>query len=306
MYTVLPPSLRIGVVRGGPSPDYETSLQSGAHVLDHLSVTHRPLDIFISRDGLWHINGMEKSPERILKHVDVVFNAIHGDFGEDGKIQELLHFSGVPYTGSDRLASSLAYNKVMTKDHAFSSGIRVPIHVVIRQVDNIRREAKKIYESLHHTLVIKPIAGVSSRGIYIVESFKELVEVLEHVLSSYPSVMVEEYISGHPVSCVVLDDFRGQTPYAFPPHYIHHPRSILREEVDEVENIAKHIHTTLQLSHFSQSDFIVSPRRGVYFLEVNTIPRMTPHSVLSESLKSVGSNIKDFVHHSLLLALNHR
>src|SRR4051812_28058000 len=109
--TTLPSSLRIGVLRGGPSPEYDASLKTGGHVLKYLNETHKPLDIFISKDGTWHVQGIERKPERILKQVDVVWNALHGLYGEDGGVQEILNHHGVPYTGSDRMASAVAMNK---------------------------------------------------------------------------------------------------------------------------------------------------------------------------------------------------
>ena len=78
--------IRVGVLRGGPSSEYDISLKTGGHVLRHLKEdTYIPQDIFISRDGVWHARGFESTPERILKNVDVVFNALHGEYGEDGR-----------------------------------------------------------------------------------------------------------------------------------------------------------------------------------------------------------------------------
>ena len=107
--------MRIGVLRGGPSSEYEVSLKTGANVLKALSETHRPLDIFISKDGKWHREGVERTPDHALLGVDVVFNALHGEYGEDGKVQQILQQLGIPYTGSDSIASALAMNKVLSK-----------------------------------------------------------------------------------------------------------------------------------------------------------------------------------------------
>ncbi len=79
-------TLRIGVLRGGPSTGYDESLETGNFVLQNLVDTHKPIDIFISNDGAWHMQGIQKNPEHILKHLDVVFNGLHGTFGEDGKV----------------------------------------------------------------------------------------------------------------------------------------------------------------------------------------------------------------------------
>ena len=113
MQIILPSSFRIAVIRGGPSSEYETSLASGGYVLKRLSETHKPLDIFISRDGQWHINGIERSPDRILNHVDVVWNALHG--ATDGTVQDILDRHNILYTGSNRLSSAIAMNTALTK-----------------------------------------------------------------------------------------------------------------------------------------------------------------------------------------------
>lgn len=295
----LPSSLRIGVLRGGPSLQYETSLQTGQDVLKHLSVTHEPLDIFISRDGLWHMRGVEKSPERILQHVDVVWNALHGAYGEDGTVQGILDEHGTKYTGSNKLSSALSMNKHLTKERARGMGIKTPLSVVIRKEEPLEERMREIFGMLPYPLIVKPTHGVFSDHVYTVSTPAELMVAIEAVLSQYPSVLVEEKIVGKPVSCATLDMFRGEEIYAFPPQ----GAPLSSEEVSGIEKIAKDIHSGLDLSHYALSDFIVSPKRGVYFLEVNTLPDISEKSLFRKSLESVGSSMKEFLHHTIGLAL---
>ena len=295
---VLQNSLRIGVLRGGPSPEYDTSLQSGANVLRHLSETHRPIDIFISRDGKWHMQGVERSPERILRNVDVIFNALHGAYGEDGGVQEVLNLHGVPYTGSDRYSSAIAMNKWITKERAKAAGIKTPISVLVRGTDPLSEKAQEIFNSIPHPLIVKPACSSGSFGLYKVNTFKELVSVLQTILKDHDSAIVEEFISGKDVSCLITDNFRGQDVYSFPVN-----QDLGRKEKEAVENISKKIHIDLGLSHYSQSDFIVSPRRGVYFLEVNTLPKFNEKSVIPKTLEAVGVSMKEFLHHLIGLAI---
>lgn len=291
-------SLRIGVVRGGPSSEYDLSLQTGKEVLKHLSETHSPIDIFISRDGKWHIQGIERSPERILKTVDVVFNATHGTFGEDGTIQDILSHHGVPFTGSDKYTSAISMNKWLTKDIAIKAGIKTPIHIVVREDDSIEERSNEIFNSIPHPLIIKPARSGSYLGIYVAENFSELVNALDSVLSNHGPAIVEEFINGREVSCLVLDDFRGQDVYAFPPTI-----KLTRDETELVENISKQVHQLMGLRHYSKSDFIVSPKRGVYFLEVNTSPKFTEKSPILKTISGVGVSMKDFLHHVIGLAV---
>ncbi len=322
----LPKSLRIGVIRGGPSPEYSVSLKTGQNVLEALSVTHKPIDIFISQDGVWHIQGLEKSPERILKNIDVVFNALHGAWGEDGGVQEILDHHKVPYTGSNRFSSAFSMNKWLVKEKLGNSGIKTPVYAVVRRSDNLSLKTKEIFNSIPHPLMVKPANGGSSQGVYKVNSYSELLSAIENVLVGYDMALVEEFIAGREATIGIINNFRGQNSYALPVIEIIPPAGKLfdfeskyngkskeicpgnfsGEEKMEIEKISKIVHESLGLGHYSRSDFIVSPRRGIYFLEVNTLPGLTKESLFPKALDSVGVSTKDFLHHILGLALNRK
>jgi D-alanine-D-alanine ligase len=316
-------SLRIGVLRGGPSSQYDLSLQSGADILNILSETHSPIDIFISKDGKWYVSGVEKSPERILKNVDVVWNSLHGSYGEDGGVQEVLNRYNVPYTGSDRIPSAFAINKHLTKEKLASVGVKTPIYKIVKQTDNLTLKAKEIWGEIPHPMIVKPTCGGRSLGIVVANSFQELLSAMEEILSEHGSLIVEEYIKGKDATCGVIDNFRNKEIYTLPPVEIVSPNKFLdygakhnnksreiypgnfsTKEKQEIERMAALAHKTLGLRHYSNSDFVVSPRRGVYFLETNTLPHMTKQSLLPKALSSIGVSIKDFVHHVIDLAMH--
>ncbi len=323
----LSPQLRVGVLRGGPSPEYDVSLKTGANILSHLSQMCRPVDILISKNGQWHTDGMERQPGRILKHVDVVWNGLHGAYGEDGGVQEILDHHGMHYTGSDRLASAISMNKWLTKQRAIDAGVKTPVCAYVRRSDSVQEKAQEIFHSIPHPLIVKPATGGSSIGLYFVQSYPEILIALETILSAYESAIVEEYIAGREATCGVLDNFRGQDTYALPvveiipppdkklfdyhAKYSGESREVCPGNFDmstkkEIEAMAKRIHDTLGLSHYSRSDFIVSPRRGVYFLEVNTLPGMTSQSLMPKSLEAVGVTMPQFITHVLGLALEEK
>lgn len=321
----LPTSLKIGVMRGGPSKEYDVSLSSGANVLEVLSETYRPIDIFISKDGAWHMHGLEKTPAQILKNVDVVWNALHGTWGEDGKVQEILNHYGVKFTGSEKYPSAIAMNKWLTKEHLKPLGIKTPTYTLVRQTDNLKERAKEIFNTIPHPLIIKPVGGGSSFGITIAKNYLELYTGLYDILSGESDALVEEYISGREATAGVIDGFREKELYNLPVVEIKHdntffdfdskysgkseeicPGNFSTKEKKEIEELAGLVHKHLGLRHYSRSDFIVSPKRGIYFLEVNTLPGMTKESLVPLALKSVGSSVKDFVHHVLRLAMNNK
>jgi len=100
---------KIGILRGGPSSEYEVSLKTGLAILADLPEQYEAVDIFVSRDGVWHHHGHERKPNEILRHLNAVINAMHGEYGEDGKVQYLLETHGVPFTGSKSFASSIDF-----------------------------------------------------------------------------------------------------------------------------------------------------------------------------------------------------
>lgn len=309
----LPDSLKIGVIRGGISNEYDTSLLSGAHVIELLSDTHRPIDIFISKDGVWHMHGLEKSPEKILKNVDVVWNALHGAYGEDGKLQELLSHHGVKYTGSEKYPSSLAVNRWLTREHLKDFGIKTPTSVLVRQNDNLKQKSGEIFISIPHPLVVKSARRNSAIQTKLVKNYEELYRALYNILSLESDALVEEFIPGRTASGAVINNFREKDLYTLPvveTKYFKNgeredvcPGNFTKKEKEEIEKLSALVHKHLGLRHYSQSNFIVSPKRGIYLLEVNTIPEFTKESRLTTALKSVGVSIKDFLHHIIALTL---
>src|SRR3989344_304015 len=196
--------IRVGVIRGGPSSEYEVSIQSGGAVLKHLPSKYQPLDVLITKDGVWHLSGIPKSPENIFKHVDVIFNAMHGEYGEDGEVQQLLEFHSIPFTGSGSLSSALAMNKFLTKNHVKKEGIKTPFYTIVRKGDNIGEVAIRIYRTFPQPSIIKPTGSGSSVGVTIARSIAELETALEKALSFSSSALVEEFVEGREATCGVL------------------------------------------------------------------------------------------------------
>src|SRR5688500_17488429 len=110
--------IKVAVLRGGPSGAYQDSLRTGSYVLSllrEMPEQYEPFDVFISRDGEWHRAGLVDEPHRILARADLVWNALHGDYGESGEVQKVLQDLQLPFTGSGMAASAFAHNKEMAK-----------------------------------------------------------------------------------------------------------------------------------------------------------------------------------------------
>lgn len=292
----------VGVLRGGPSREYDISLKSGAAVLEHLDTDkYQPRDIFVDRSGAWHVHGVAVEPEKALKGIDVAFNAMHGEYGEDGRLQRELDRFGVPYTGSDAFASALSYNKHHTKDAIQKAGLKVPYSTVIdlesAQDGEIEALAQKLFRSFPQPSVVKPTTGGSSHAVAIATSYHGLEHALRQAAAHSPKILVEEYISGKDASVGVIENFRGEEVYALIPT----PNTFTYEEKGRLAELARAAHQALGLSHYSDSDFVVS-KRGIYYLETNALPKLHKESKLAGALAYVGASLTHFIDHVIELA----
>src|SRR6185295_3031565 len=165
---------RVGVLRGGASSEHDISLQTGAHIIERLQRDpYQVVDIFIDKKGVWHVRGVPTTPERALSGVDVAFNAVHGQYGEDGTLQKILDRAGVPYTGAGAYASALSLNKPLAKEVLERHGIRMPRHVTLKVSDDLEKQALAAFKKFSPPVVVKPASAGSSVGVTIAKTFDE-------------------------------------------------------------------------------------------------------------------------------------
>ena len=335
--------IRVGVLRGGPSSEYDISLATGAAVLKHLADPkfedkYHLYDIYIDKTGTWHMHGAPVTPGHVAGQVDVFFNALHGHYGEDGKVQHILDDYHARYTGSGALASAVAMNKALAKNLFKNHGIKTPYHIVLENNDaeiqrdpSIRaRHALTVFKSFSLPAIIKPASAGSSIGISIVRDFASIEPALFEAFRHDNTVLVEEFIPGVEATVGVIEGFRNEDLYVLPPIEIRHSRdffdyaakysnekdvqgnNIAAEEIvpgnfspenkAELARIAQEVHRALGLRHYSRTDFIVTPRRGIYALEVNTLPGLTTASLIPKAIAAVGASQPDFLDHLVTLA----
>lgn len=314
----------VAVIRGGVGDEHDVSLKTGLNVLRRLEhSTHRPIDVYIDRSGVWHVRGAPVSPQRALAGADVVFNALHGAYGEDGGVQRELDRLGVAYTGPLPMAASISMNKVVSKDMVAAHGILVPRHVMFGVTPDLEERAIEIWQSFPQPSIVKPLASGSSVGVTLAKSFMQFVDGVKKAFQYAKDVVVEEYIRGREATVGVIDQFRNQPLYALPPVEIILPKSsdifdwqakyggqtiervpsgFARSEVEALEAAAKTVHDKLGMRHYSRSDFIVTPN-GPYFLEVNALPGLTEQSLVPKSLDAVGASMDEFLAHVISMAL---
>ena len=315
---------RVGVLRGGISSEYNVSLKTGDAVLFGLPAEkYKPIDVLITKDGQWHMNGFPVTPEKVARNVDVVFNALHGEYGEDGKVQQILEVFNIPYTGSKIIPSALGMNKGLAKYCFDFYGIQTPKSRTIKENDDVQEAVLSIFGKMYSPYIIKPISGGSSFGVKVVWSFEELISAVNELLEQNRAVLVEEYIKGREITCAVVDGLNLDMSFALPlleiiipdnEEFLSYnarytekamqisPANIEEKRTKKIQQIAVEAHKKIGLRHYSTSDFIISSR-GIYLLEVNSLPGFSTVAAMPKILKAGGFEQDEFFDYLIELAL---
>ena len=314
--------LKIAVLRGGPSSEFDVSLNSGRSIIDTLSSKHDVHDVILDKNADWYLNGTKIDPYKFSRHIDFIFNAMHGEYGEDGKVQGLLDSLGVKYSGPKRLGAAISMNKSLTKDHYRRSNLRTPAHLIIETNKINELTPGDIVQHFAFPVVIKPMGLGSSVGIAIANNFPELMDHLPNYVEKFDKLMIEELILGKEATVGVVDKFRNRKTYPLMPVEIRLPQdkkmfdydakysgeteeicpgNFSKEEKQELERMAIEAHELLGLRHYSRSDFIIHPKRGVFILETNSLPGMTKESLLPKSLEASGATLEELLEHVISL-----
>lgn len=314
---------KVAVLRGGPSSEYEISLKTGKSVIESLKNRHQVLDIVIDMHGDWYYNGILVAPAEVLSNVDVVFNAMHGEFGEDGKVQQILEQIQVPFTGPKAFSAVQSMRKDYSRRIFENLGLKTPLAAVVEKTYDIEKVAYEIFRKMPMPLILKPLDKGSSLGIVVVKDFKSLVDNLSKLFVHTEKVLVEEYIKGKEATVGVIENFRDQELYPLFPTEIVLPEGkeifdydakmnaqiknicpgcFSKQESEVLQRAAIAAHRGLGLRHYSRSDFIVHPKRGVFILETNSLPALGENTLICKSLEACGAKYDDFVDHIIELA----
>lgn len=296
--------IRVGVLRGGTSNQYDQSLATGAYVLKHLPRDrYEPVDIFLDREGIWHFNGTPLGHDKLKMRVDVIWNALHGFYGEDGKVQQLLESLSIPYIGSGPLLSAISMNKKLLKDQVAKLGIKTPRGIYIEKWGNENREetvsgvVRTISTKFSPPWIVEPISRGLANGSMRAKTRDELTAVLLQMFDLDIPVLIEEEVLGKEVSVISSGGFRKQPVYTFLPQENKNPKGRMqKKESEEVQKVAKALHHGLGLGPYSHMRAIIH-QSGVYVVGVETLPSLHEGGELHHSLDAVGSSFSEFAEH---------
>lgn len=294
---------KIAVLMGGPGSERKVSLASGAGVvaaLRELGADVTPVDVAGTDFAL--------PPD-----IELAFNVIHGTFGEDGQVQRLLEARGVPYTGEGVAGSELAIDKIATKHRLVERGVPTA------QFEILRNSAQP---TLPLPFVVKAPREGSSVGVYIVRDAAKLAETLAEAAQFGPELMVEQFVEGRELTVGIVGDqalpiieivakkdfynFENKYPFLNPnaagaDHFC--PAPLSEAVTQRVQELALAAHRALELEVYSRVDFLLTAQDEPFVLEVNTIPGMTPSSLLPEAAAVVGISYPELCRRIVELSL---
>ena len=329
--------MNIIVLAGGISTEREVSIVTGTRVcqalknaghhaalLDVYFGTNNP-DVFAEDDSLEKRVDEIKQYSKLVEEVkstrteffgegvialcqsaDIVFMALHGENGENGKVQAAFDLFGIRYTGTNYLGSAIAMDKSLSKSMFLANGINTPhgitMHKFEKNAADLLRKAKVSFPC-----IVKPNCGGSSVGIKIVSKEQELEEALQEAFALEDEVVIEEYIKGREFSVGVVNGEAYPVIEIRPKEgfydYVNKyepgktdetcPADLSEELTVRMQQMALEAANALQLDKYSRMDFMMDEKNNIYCLEANTLPGMTPTSLLPQEAAAIGMSYED-------------
>lgn len=300
---------RIAVVVGGPSSEAEVSRNTGAAIADALTSKG------------YAVETIELVPQQLVetlkeKKIDVVFNALHGRYGEDGVLQGLCEMMGLPYTGPGVMASAVGMSKVMSKCAFQGAGIPTSPFAYYFSSQGLDVIADDIVSRFDLPLVIKSSAQGSTIGTVIVSEISEIRPALEEAFRYGPAIIAEAFLDGEEFTVAVMDDMAmpviqivsrtGRYDYysKYTPGAAQHlcPAPISPELTETMQNLALQVFHLCQCSGVARVDIMTNSQGEPFVLEINTVPGMTATSLVPDAARAMGLSFEDLCEKILLEA----
>jgi len=297
---------RIGVLAGGPSSEREISIKSGDAVYNALIKQGFNAILLDVKNDTENLKKLLKN-----KGIELAFIALHGSFGEDGTIQQILQEMHIRYTGSGPDASRRALDKLISKEIFKKNKINTPPYKTFKKGQRIE------IDELGFPIVIKPRCEGSSIGLSIVREESQLKKALDEAYKYDDTIIVEKYIRGREITVGILKNeplcvievVPGSEFYDYEAKYNRSdtkylvPAPIRRQDYKKSSDLAKVAHAILDCKGFSRVDMILGDDGAVYVLEVNTIPGLTSRSLLPKAAQYKGISFNKLCKRIIELAL---
>jgi len=306
--------LRLALIAGGKSGEREVSLKGAAEVFRALNPEKYEVIRYDPATDLARLAAESST-------LDVAFILLHGLYGEDGTMQGFLDLLGIPYQGSGVLGSAIAMDKNLAKILYRNSGLKVPDWLMLRKNESRQPDIATILQEIALPLVVKPARQGSSLGMSIARDMGELTTAIRKAFTYDNEIMLEQYIRGREITVGVIGndnvtalplvEIIPNAQYDFFDYEAKYQPGATREvcpaDFDEkltarAQEYGLTAHRALQLRGYSRTDMIVR-NDDIYILETNTIPGMTPTSLLPQAAAAAGLSFSALLDRLLELAM---
>lgn len=299
---------KITVIYGGKSFEHDISIRSYKSFVENINKKYQLSTIYVDKDGLWYENNkLMNNIVDFLKEQDIIFPLIHGNIGEDGKLQGLFETFDIKYAGSNTISSALAMDKAFCKIILDKYNIKQVPYVIL----NKKTKIKEITSKLNYPVIVKPANGGSSIGISIANNARELVKALNNAFKYDKKVVVEKFIKARELEvgvienngiiCSSIGEIKSQGFYDFDSKYIKDTEVIVNAELKKeiklkIKEYAREIFKILECSGFARVDFLYDEiNEELYFNEINTIPGFTDISMFPKLFINDGYSYSEII-----------
>lgn len=299
---------KITVIYGGKSFEHDISIKSYKSFIENINKKYELSTIYVDKNGIWHQNNkVMNNIVDFLKTQDIIFPLIHGNIGEDGKLQGLFETFNIKYVGSNTISSAIGMDKAFCKIILDKYNINQVPYIII----NKKTKIKEITSKINFPIIIKPANGGSSIGINIANNKIELIKALNNAFKYDKKVVIEKYIKARELEigiienngiiCSSIGEIKSQGFYDFDSKYIKNTEVIvnpnLKKEIKlKIKDYAREIFKILECSNLARIDFLYDEtNEELYFNEINTIPGFTNISMFPKLFINDGYSYKEII-----------
>lgn len=297
-------SKRIGIVRGGKGKYYEKSLKKGGDLIgfifENLYPKWIPVDILVDQDDVWHLGGLPTTPANLVHKVDVVWNT-------SPSVSAILSKFSVPKVDIEALHNLFEDNREQLRAYMSSINISMPKSMILTSYlsdsdgkieDYATRKADEVLKKFSPPWIVRNVSGKISMGVHVAKTFPELVNAIIDGVEHEGSILVEELVSGKPVSLHTLANYRNEKLYHFPL-----PKSLSENEKSDVIQFSENLFHTFGNKHYLKTDLILTPHGKISLMNVSFTPDLRDGSHFANSFREVGAKARHILEHILSSAI---
>ena len=335
--------INIGIIFGGKSPEHSISIISALNIINEIDQNEFKISFFaISKNNEWlnkaksqqiiqelnynqfnkfkYVIKPQKDNEIMeefeikseLTNLDLVFPCIHGEYGEDGQLQEFLEKNNIKFIGNNSKVSKICYDKSLTKNKLTQLSIK-QANFAIYEIEKIKSAKAEIMKNFSSPFFIKPSKGGSSIGVHKIDNFDEIMLHIDELKSIDTKIIVEEEIIGQEIECSVIGNsepffaklgeiINDKGFYNFENKYENNtakiliPANIAKKTTEQIYNIASKVYKEFELRGLARIDFFYKQSTEEIFLnEINTMPGFTNNSLFPKAWSKSGISVNELI-----------